>query len=610
MRPVWRSAQWPLVWTLALAALVLGFIGFETNPPTPPAEHSWSHLDKLYMSFQLFVLESGAAPGTPHHWTLEVARWLAPAVTVYTATKAFLAIFHDQLTAMRLLFYRRHVVVCGLGQKGYLLCLAYRARGDRVVVIESDEGNDHIDGCRQAGAVVLLGDAADRVTLRKARVHRASLLFSVVADDGANAEAAGQARRLVRELGGSLTCMVHIDEVQLRDLLSEREYLTGRGDRFRMEFFNVYQDGARALLHKYPPFDDTPPERTHLLVVGLGRMGQGLVAQLAGEWHEAAFDTVGPLPVIVVDRDPDAKIDALCSRHPQVARLCRFEPWPVDVYSAEFRRADVLFDAEGRCRVTTAYICLDDDGGGLYAGLALLRRLGSKPISVVVRMMYGAGLSTLLDSDNGPRATGERYSSLHAFNLLDQTCNERLVSCILEETLAAAVHADYVCWLKESGESAETNPSIAPWDELPEALRVKNRQQAEIIEDKLELIGCGYEPLTDGGVRQFEEHEIEAMARFGHEHWYEIRRQEGWRHHEGPKDSRRRLSPNFAPWDELPEKVRESNRRAARAIPNALAAARLQVYRKSAGEAPAPQPPPRRRTNSRPPASTPTATSR
>jgi hypothetical protein len=579
VRPAWRGAQWPLIWILALTALGLGWIGFEAHPPKPPDGHSWSHFDKLYMSFQLFVLESGVTPGTPHPWTLEVARWLAPAVTVYTATKALIALFRDQLTALRLVFYRRHVVVSGLGRKGYLLCRSFRKRGDRVVVVESDDGNDLIDGCRQEGAVVLIGNSADPATLRKARAHRARLLFSVVGDDGANAETADQTRRLVRKMGGSPTCMIHINEPQLRDLLSECEFLRGGADKFRMEFFNVYQAGARALLEQHPPFQGAEADRTHLLVVGLGRMGQGLVTQLAGEWYEAGFHRRRPLDITVVDHAPEAKVDALRFRHPQVNKLCNFHYWSANVYSVEFQQAAPLFDSEGRCKVTAAYVCLDDDARGLYAGLSLLKRLGEQHVSVIVRMMYGAGLSTLIERDTGEPPG--RYLNLFPFNLLDQTCGVDIAPADpAVETCAAAIHTDYVRWMEARGQTAEDNPHIVPWDELPESLRKKNREQARYIADKLAAVGCDIAPRTDGQEVKFEPEEVELLARMGHEHWCELRRREGWRYHDGPKDGVGKTSPNLVAWERLPEEIREFNRRAARAIPAALAASGRQVRRR------------------------------
>ena len=63
-----------------------------------------------------------------------------------------------------------------------------------------------------------------------------------------------------------------------------------------------------------------------------------------------------------------------------------------------------------------------------------------------------------------------------------------------------------------------------------------------------------------------------------------MRRREGWTYHAGPKDVGKKASPYIVVWENLPEKIKDANRRAARAIPNALSAAGFQVYRKTSGQ--------------------------
>src|SRR5688572_30057501 len=149
--------------------------------------------DVIYAALQLFVLEnsSGAAP-IP--WTLEIARFLAPAVAVYTASQALAVIFRDQLEALRISRQRDHVVICGLGTKGFLLASSLRQRGDRVVVVERDRTNDRLAGCREFGVLALVGNATDDAVLSRVRLNRARCLVAVCGDDGANAEIALRAR--------------------------------------------------------------------------------------------------------------------------------------------------------------------------------------------------------------------------------------------------------------------------------------------------------------------------------------------------------------------------------------------------------------------------------
>ncbi|NOZ19998.1 MAG: hypothetical protein GXP25_02805 [Planctomycetes bacterium] len=181
---------------LGFVALVLGCMGFDGY--FRALGQARSPLDIFYLAVQLFVLESGSIPG-PMPWELEVARLLAPAVAAYAAARALAVIFHDQIQAVRLRFIRGHVVVCGLGRKGFQLVRDFREQGERVVVIELNEGNDEIGSCLDLGALVLTGNAPHGSLLRKARVHTATRLVAVCGDDGTNVEIAVQAYRLVQD---------------------------------------------------------------------------------------------------------------------------------------------------------------------------------------------------------------------------------------------------------------------------------------------------------------------------------------------------------------------------------------------------------------------------
>jgi hypothetical protein len=146
-----------------------------------------------------------------------------------------------------------------------------------------------------------------------------------------------------------------------------------------------------------------------------------------------------------------------------------------------------------------AYVCFDDDSRGLSAALALLRRAeeaGTK-LSIVVRMTQDAGLATLL---RGTDASGGGLEGLAVFGLLDRTCTLDLILGGTHEVLARAIHEDYVRNQQREGQTPATNPSMVPWEQLPENLKESNRLQADHIRVKLKAIGCGIAPLTDWNV--------------------------------------------------------------------------------------------------------------
>jgi len=576
-RPAWKSARWPAIGALFIAAVILGWIGFDHNMAALGQPGSFP--DKLYLSLQLFVLQSGAVP-PPVPWQLDVARFLAPAVTAYATLSAVAAVFGEQISGLRARRSSGHVVVCGLGRLGALLAKALRAAGYAVVAIESDPQNAAIGECREEGITVLIGDATDRTLLRATGVKRARFLFAVTGDDGANAEIAIDARGLVEgRTGPPLTCFVHIANDKLGGVLRQLGVARRGGDSFRLEYFNAAQRGAPALLREHPAFDDdgnTPFGPPHLLVVGLGEMGSNLVVQAARRWRAESTTSGNRFRVTVVDDKADDHVAALTERFPRLKDACELVAQRMDLDSAGFERADFLFGSNGVGAVTSVYVCVGDDAVGLSAALHLRRRLGDRDVPIVVRTTQQGGVAALLAGERG----GDTSGAVQVFGLLDLVCRPDVLLKGQNEVLAQAIHEDYVRHQRDDGATSETNPSMVDWEQLPETLRESNRRQAADIGRKLQAVGCDIEPLTDwdAGPLELAPDEVELLARMEHDSFWKERKAAGWTY--GPeKDVDKKKSPYLVPYDELPEGIKDYDRNTVRAMPAFLAEAGFAVVR-------------------------------
>ncbi len=569
----WHRIRWPVAGAFWLAALVLGYTGFARNAADLGQATSPSTL--FYLTLQLFVIESGAV-SQALNWELEVARLLAPLVAAYTALQALAALFSEQLRSVRVRLGRDHVVICGLGRKGFLLAQEFLDRGITVVVIERDEGNELIRLCRERGAFVLVGDATAVEVLCKAGVTRAKYLVAVCGGDGANAEIAVRARRLTRcRRRGSLTCFVHLVDPQICRLVRDQEIGREEACPFRLEFFDIFERGARALLHDYPYVSDGQDPidlPAHLVVIGAGRMGQALIAQAAMNWWMERGEAGPRLRITVVDRQAQPKVELLRLRYPLLERACELTPWQMEVESPEFQRAEFLLAPEDGCQVAAVYVGLGSDSLGLLAGLALLEQLRSHRVPIVVCMESDSGLATLLQGP--PDGSGQ----LRAFTLLNRVCNLELLLGGTHALLARAIHEKYVHDQAGRGQTAQANPSMVPWDELPESLKESNERAADHIGVKLRAVGYRLGPLGDWGAERFRftAEEVELMARMEHDRFVEERRSQGWK--SGPRDAKRKTSPYLVPWEELPEDVRELDRDQVRGLPAFLARAGFQLY--------------------------------
>jgi hypothetical protein len=512
---------------------------------------------------------------------LEAARWLVPLFTAYTAILAAAVLFRRQLQMIRLWYIRKHVVICGLGEKGWLLASQLKQSGRDVVVIEVESSNPKNGLCRESGIVVIEGDAVDFPILRKAAIHRANHLVSVCGDDGINAEVAMTAKELSQgRKRGTLNCKIHITNSQLCELLRKQEFGLETFPTFRLEMFNIYKRGATTLLSKYPPFDDekgkksTPP---HILIIGVSHLGENLIIQAARSWYDTRTADQGLLRITVVDKDAEKKVAKLQTQFPKLPRSCSLFPVQMSLEGSQMREVGFLPNNSGKHDVNSIYICIRNQILGLQIALELQQRMNQNS-PIVVRMRESSGLAKLLSNN---QQSDMSLQNIYPFDLLHRTCTPDLVLGGMHEILAQAIHEDYLRQRLEEGIQMGQKRSMVHWYELPEDLRESNRRQVDHIRLKLHVVGYGIKPLSDwdSANYQFSKSEVEKMAKMEHKHWMQERMRNGWIFATGPEDAKNKTHPDLVPWERLPESVKEKDRQPTIKLPKLLAQADFQVYR-------------------------------
>ena len=591
-----RRGRWALVGLLVVAAAVLGFIGLgnlrapssvgATTLPLP-------FFDRLYDTLLLFKMTLILPP--PYPWELEVAQWLAPVAVVYTALSAVAAIFAQQWAELRVrLFFRGHVIVCGLGNCGTRLAPAFRAQGMRVVVVDKDLSEaanpGGIEACRAQAIPVVAGDATDEHVLRRAGIAGAAYLVAVCGNDETNADVALAAQRALAPAPGApprgdrgrvLRCFIQVGDDRLCRLLEESVLADPSRAYVRLEFFNVVRSGLKALLDEYGGMlhEDGPPP--HLVVVGPGRLARHLVAEASRRWWLVRGQAGERCHATLVSADAKSSVLLLHERYPALRSACELVACEADPSEPESPPVAIALEApEGRC---LAVVCSDDDDAATVRATIVARRSLPDGVPVVVCTRGRSALPGLL---GGPGSGG--LPNVKSFGLFDRACSPDILLNGVPEELAQSVHADYVRRRREEiaqlahtlyvenrqsdGSLPADDPSLLPWERLPEILKESNRDQAADIGRKLALLGCHLEPSPswDATPRTFSPEEIELLGRAEHDRWCEERMRNGWQLGT-VRDPVAKTHPDLVPWDELTERVKDLDREAVRAIPLFLA---------------------------------------
>jgi hypothetical protein len=436
---------WGFILALWLFFLYLGYTGWSqyelmNNQPNDFA------LD-IYLTVQLVSMNSGAL-ASPIPLALNIARFALPVLTLLTAIKAFIDLFKDQARTLQLSLLRGHVIICGLSRKGMLLATRFRRQGTDVVMIEQDEDNPWIESCREQGMYTLIGDASEPTLLLNAGIHRARGLFAVCDDDGINADIAMQAKRLLNHThlssskqtwrrfipfkksleNPSFSILMHNANPQLVDLLHQYG-LHQPHSSVRIILFNVFERAASQLLDQYPAWNEAFIKKTgeepHILLVGLGRMGENIILHAAEKWIACRPSAVVRLHFTILDRHALDKVESLGVRYPNLDKQCIFTPLQMEINSPNFERGAFLYKAQGGLDIDHIYISIDNDSLGLHAGLMLRQQLPQDvEIPIVIRMSEETGLARLLEDH---RSNLGEYRSLAAFGYLNHTCTPDLL---------------------------------------------------------------------------------------------------------------------------------------------------------------------------------------
>ncbi len=561
-----RAITWCLIVMAMFAAVVLGIIGFQKNLAAVEPEREYSFTTLVFMVLQLFVLNSGTAP-EPVPWELEIARALAVLAAAGTVLKAVIVVFRQQWEAFYLRFVRNHVVVCGLDQKGRRLVHDLLDAGQRVVGIERNGELPDAESLREAGAVVLAGEATDPDVLARAAVGRAGDVLIVCGQDAVNLEVAAVVGAVcARQRPAAqprLRCHVHLTDPRLPQWLDAR----GEGGAFdRLEYrrFDVLLNSARLLLDQHPldrvPIAPESPLSVQLILLGYSREAECLLIQTAQVGHYANLHK--PRCVLV---DPDAARheQRLRFRYPQIDEVCQLEFHERDV-ECQGTMQEVERWASDPGLLPTLVVSCPDENQAFSTILGLPPVIAERDIPVLVRLNRREGLLNVFGG-------GARKPAVRPFGSPTLAGSAELVLQRHLDRLAREIHQDYVRRREAQGDSPQQYPAMRPWDELPEPYKEANRQQADHIPVKLRAIGCVAVLRSESNGRpaaEFTPEEVERLAKMEHQRWCANRWLDGWRL--GKRDDRQKRHPNLVPWEALDEPTRDYDRDAVRQIPDLL----------------------------------------
>lgn len=556
----WAETRWIIISAAWLFSLALGYYGF-----TLLSQETGLFLtvtERIYRTIQLIGFNSGTMEDVAP-WALEVARFLLPGLTAFTALQALSTLFKEQAQWLQLWQLKDHTIVCGLGRKGSFFVEDLLKNGQKLVVIDKNIHPMVANDFRQRGAIVLVGDATEADTLLSARVTRAKNLVCLLGEDQDNLKIAHLAYQLSKENRQKLTCIIHVSSQDLLGLVKRSE-LTLTSTGFLFETFNIYRRAASQIIQGDPGwFKDAAPPPAHILVIGLGRLGQNLTLQAGYRW--LADGQPHKLTITVLDRHASEKITNLIQRQPELAKTVDFQAQDLDLSAP--KSLQHAFKALGSLSdMSRVYFCISDSILNLQLLLALREHPAFRDTPFFVRVEKTIGHADIFET---PIMGLTGFEDLHLFDIHEETCTAGLVIGGSHEFLARQLRENYLRSLNTPQASALL---ALPWDQVPEDEKEANREQASRISRLLDSLNYRLSPLQHWDAREFRftSSELRALAALEHRLWCDWKRSLGWKFG-AHRDDQMKIHPDLRAWEDLEETEKDKNIQFIRALPQLLA---------------------------------------
>ncbi len=547
----------------------------------------------MYDTLRLFILELNLPPTSFIPWQLQIGRFAGLILVGLAVVQTVWHFFREYLLLS--FFYKNHVVICGLGRRGFEIAKDFFYKKDlnkkyKVVAIEKENGNEYIRKIKELGCIVLTGDASDKDQLIKAKIYKAEYLITVTDNDRTNLEIAINtntllnSENLIRKPDDPLRVFIHILEREIASLIFENKIL--KNSNFSENtVFNIYDNAARALFKENPLYssqtfnakDENNPRPFTMLIIGFNNFGEAIFRQAAKIAH---FANLRNPRFIIADSDIEKKERHFYQQYPEIKNCC-------DVIFAKYKDAEkgITEDYDLKSRdfyeqiVTNEFdyiaVCVDDDELSLNTGINIINHykfnLNADQMPIIVTKaikepLFGKAVREIKRDEEKPLLN--QFASFESMCSIDTVINETL------DNMAKAVNNYYAKLY--NGKT---------WKEISMFHKESSRANAEHIDTKLYLLdlcaaevksNTNQEKITNAQYEELLVQKMELLAKIEHQRWNAFHYLNGWKYAPA-RDDNKKLHNCLTAWESLTEKDKQKDRDTIINIPHILEEGGYQI---------------------------------
>ena len=532
-------------------------------------EH-YTHIDKFITIFQIANGKLSSIYGY-EDMKFQIPRLILPFCFAWGAIEISVRIFIRFFTWCAISrCFCGHVIVFGIGEKGFTLVKELLQRKHTVVAIDKKADNPYLEQIEHGNGFTLVGDATDINFLKTLGLHRATAFYAMTGDDTINIESAIRLKeyfqtqkisywnRLWTALCGFendvFSARIQVNNPILRRLTWEQGgpfFHASISENTKTPWmcypFSAYDLAAKTLVEEFSP--DIAEGKTkpyHVVIVGFGWFGERLALQLI-RMCQTPKSLGQELIIHIIDSEADLTKERFYQRYPAVDPANAEDPrygGYAPLARINFIQGDAQRMNENTVRATipdidentVIYVCLADELQGAETAMSLARITRESGTRIVFALPETERLAEDMQE------TFKKYN-VSMFFPLSISCSLHPGENHLGETvdnMGKAVLRAY--------------DSKQSWANEPEWGREASRQSASHVFFKLRMVGVNpkhIETISKDEIMEKCRQHLELLAEAEHDRWAAERLLDGWIYDGDKKDPCLRLHHDIQPFTAL-----------------------------------------------------------
>jgi len=460
-----------------LTTIVLGMLGLHAY--YQETEQHATLLDIAYQTIALFLFEFQDIEGEIPI-PLEIARWLAPISLSYAAIKTLTVILGEKMAHARIQRLSRHAIVFGLNHRSLATIQSLLKAQIKTLVISNNNQHALAGWAKKYGAYVIEDFSENIPPLLDKHVLKAQYLLAATDNDNTNTEIIYHAFKQCEQhtSDSTLYCAVEIHNPNLATTLYDHCIFSTDYPHYSARIINYNTISARVLLNTHGPEREIPSlskekNDLNILVIGNNDFIDHIILRIATIGH---YGNQHPVNVCIAGKSARQRMTKLIQTNTILPELLNLQAQDADLSILNITMSKQLIDDFSPDII---YLYCDNIESAMIWSQTLYT-LNVKVPSICISPSKIA-LNIVEDDEN-------KHHNMKFFDLYENSSDHENIFNAKQDQLAKAIHNNYIKNQMDLGQSVETNPSLVPWDKLPETLKDANRNQADHMEIKCRLL--------------------------------------------------------------------------------------------------------------------------